>query len=66
MSWAGEGKNHNGERKKPQLLPAGDSAKEITDLLAEMYRTAHNSQDVADNDRAANGQQPNEDGRLPE
>ena len=66
MTWADDPKNRNDEPKKSELLPSGDSAKEITDLLAEMYRTAHNSQDVADDDRAANGQQPNEDGRLPE
>ncbi len=66
MSWADEGKNHNGERKKPQLLPTGDNAKEIIELLAAMYRTAHDPEDVADNDHADNGQQANEDGRSPE
>ncbi len=49
MSWADEGKNHNCERKKPELLPTGDNAKEVIELLAAMYRTAHDPEDIADN-----------------
>lgn len=66
MSWADEGKSDNGEPKKPGLLPAGDKAREIIELLAAMYRVMHNAEDVADNDHADNGQQANEDGRSPE
>ncbi len=66
MTWDSEGKNHNGEPKKSGLLPAVDKAKEIIEILAAMYRTAHNPEDVADNDHADNGQQAHEDGRSPE
>ncbi len=66
MTWTNEPNNHNDEPKKSDLLPTGDKAKEIIELLAAMYRTAHNPEDVADNDHADNGQQANEDGRSPE
>lgn len=55
MTWADERKNHNDEPKKSELLPTGDSAKEIIEVLAAMYRTAHNPEDAADNDHANDG-----------
>jgi len=47
MTWADEGKYQNGEPKKPELLPTGDEAKEIIEVLAAMYRATHNPEDVA-------------------
>ena len=50
MTCANEGKNHNGEPKKSGLLPAGDKAKEVVEVLAAMYRATHNPEDAADVD----------------
>jgi hypothetical protein len=50
MTCANEGKNHNGEPKKPELLPTGDKATEVVEVLVEMYRAIHNAEDVANGD----------------
>ena len=50
MTWANEGKNHNGEPKKPELLPTEDEAKEVLEVLVEMYRAIHNAGDAVNDD----------------
>jgi len=50
MTWADEGKNHNGEPKKPELLPPVDKAKEIVEVLAAMYRAMQNPEDATNDD----------------
>ena len=53
MNWENEGKSHNGKPKNSGLLPTGDKAKEIVELLAEMCRAMHNPEDTTDvNDRS--------------
>ena len=53
MTWGNEEKSHNDESKKPELLPTGDKAKEIVELLAEMCRAMQNPEDVTnDEDRS--------------
>jgi len=37
MTRANEGKSHSDEPKKPQLLPKGDKAEEIIEVLAAMW-----------------------------
>jgi hypothetical protein len=59
MTWPDVEKNHNDEPKKSKLLPAGDNAKEIVELLAAMYRAIHHPEDAAndyDNSEPANQQ----------
>lgn len=46
MTCANEEKSQNGEPKKPELLPAGDKAKEIIEVLAAMYRATPNAKDA--------------------
>ena len=50
MAWADEGKNHNGEPKKPELLPTGNKAKEIVEVLVAMYLVMHNHGDATNDD----------------
>ena len=50
MSCADEEKSHNEEPKKSDLLPTGDKAKEIIEVLAAMYLVMHNPEDVANDD----------------
>ncbi len=50
MTWADEGESHNGEPKKPELLPTGDKAKEIVEVLAAMYRAIHNLGDATNDE----------------
>lgn len=50
MTWANEGKSHNGEPKKSELLPTGEKAKEIVEVLVAMYRAMHNLEDAHDDD----------------
>ena len=58
MSWANEGKSDNGELKKPGLLPAGDKAADIIELLAAMYRAMQNPEDETnDEDRSEHANQ---------
>jgi len=58
MTWANEGKNHNGKPKKPELLPMGEKAQEIIEMLAAMYQATHKPQDATnDDDRAENANQ---------
>jgi len=52
MRCTNEPNNHDGESKKSELLPKGDQAKEIVEVLAEMYRAIHNPQDVRNDDRS--------------
>ena len=53
MTWANEEKGDNGQPKKSELLPTGDKAKEIVEILAEMCRAMHNPEDTTDvNDRS--------------
>jgi hypothetical protein len=42
MAWANERKNHNGESKKSELLPNGERAKAIIEVLAAMFRDMSN------------------------
>ena len=46
MTWANEREGHDGEPKKRELLPKGDKANEIVEVLVAMFR-AHNSEDAA-------------------
>ncbi len=50
MTWADEAKNHNDESKKSELLPSVDKAKEIVEVLVEMYLVMHNPEDIANDD----------------
>lgn len=50
MTWDSEGKNRNGEPKKSGLLPAGDNAKEVVEVLAAMYTALHNPENATDDD----------------
>ncbi len=50
MTWADEEKSHNGEQKKPGLLPAGDKAREIVELLVAMYHATHNAECATNDD----------------
>lgn len=62
MSWADEGKNHNSEPKKSELLQ-GRESKEIVAVLAAMYRATHNPEDMPNDDtevEGANHQKDNE------
>ena len=47
MKRANEPENCDGKRNKSELLPTGREAKEIVEVLAEMYLATHNSEDVA-------------------
>ena len=47
MTWADEN-NHNGEPKKPELLPTGEKTKELVEVLAALYQAMHNPEDAAD------------------
>ena len=51
MTCVDEGKS-NGESKKSEVLPRGDKAKEIVEVLAEMYRVIYNPEDVSNDDRS--------------
>jgi len=58
MNWENEGKSHNGKPKNSGLLPTGDKAKEIVELLAEMYRAMQNPEDATnDEDRSEHANQ---------
>ena len=50
MTWGNEGKSDNGQPKKSELLPTGDKAKEIVELLAAMYRAMQNPEDATNDD----------------
>ncbi len=50
MTWSNEEKSHNGEPKKSELLPSVDKAKEIVEVLVEMYLVMHNPEDIANDD----------------
>jgi hypothetical protein len=52
MTCEDEGKSNNGQWKKSELLPRGDKAKEIVEVLAEMYRVIYNPEDVRNDDRS--------------
>ena len=63
MTCADEGKNHNGKPKKSELLPTGDGAKELVEVLVAIYRAMHNAEDAANDDTEvedANHQKDNE------
>jgi hypothetical protein len=51
MTCANEGKNHGDEPKKPELLPTGEKAKELVEVLVAMYRAIPNAKDAANDDR---------------
>ena len=58
MTWANEGKSHNGKPKKSELLPTGDKANEIIEALAAMYRAIHNTEEATnDDDRSEHADQ---------
>jgi len=50
MTWANEEKGDNGQPKKSELLPTGDKAKEIIEVLAAMYRAMQNPEDATNDD----------------
>ena len=50
MTCVNEGKSHNSEPKKSDLLPKGREAKEIVEVLVEMYLVMHNPEDIANDD----------------
>ena len=50
MTWPNEGNSDNGKEKKPVLLPTGEQAKEIIEILAAIYRTAYKPEDAVDDD----------------
>ena len=50
MTWPNKGKNHNGESKKSVLLPTGEKAKAIIEVLAAMFRDMRNPEDPANAD----------------
>jgi len=50
MVRANEQESYNGEPKKPELLPKGDNAKEIVEVLVEMYQAIHNPKDTVNHD----------------
>jgi len=53
MTWVNEPNNHNDGPKKSDLLPTGDKAKEIVEVLVEMYLmylVMHNPEDIANDD----------------
>ncbi len=50
MTWANEEKDDNGQPKKSELLPTGDKAKEIVEVLAAMYRAAYKPEQAVDDD----------------
>ena len=54
MTCADEGKSDKDKRRKSELLPRGDEAKEIVDVLAAMYRSMHNPEAAANDDRNEN------------
>jgi len=58
MTWANEEKGDNGQPKKSELLPTGDKAKEIVEVLAAMYRAMQNPEDETnDEDRSEHANQ---------
>ena len=63
MTWADEGKNQNGESKKPELLPTGDEAKEILDVLAAMFRDTPNPEDSTNADAKREDACPDNEGQ---
>ena len=63
MTWADEGKNQNGESKKPELLPTGDEAKEILDVLAAMFRDTPNPEDPTNADAKREDACPDNEGQ---
>lgn len=50
MTQANEQKNHNGEPKKPELLPTGDKAKGIVEVLLAIYLAMERPEDIANDD----------------
>ena len=63
MTWANEGNNDNDEPNKSELLPTGDKARELIEVLAAMYRATHNPEDMPNDDtevEGANHQKDNE------
>lgn len=50
MACTNEEESYDGEAKKRELLPTGDKAKEIVEVLAEMYQATHNPEDTAHDD----------------
>jgi hypothetical protein len=58
MTWSNEEKGDNGQPKKSELLPTGDKAKEIVEVLAAMYRAMQNPEDATnDEDRSEHANQ---------
>jgi hypothetical protein len=50
MCQANEQNNQKCEPKRPELLPAGEKANEIIEVLTAMYRAAHDLEDGANED----------------
>jgi hypothetical protein len=58
MTWGNEGKSDNEQPKKSELLPTGDKAKEIVEVLTAMYRAIQNPEDATnDEDRGGHANQ---------
>jgi hypothetical protein len=45
-----EGNSDNGKAKKPDLLPTGEQAKEIIEVLAAIYLAVYKSEDTVDDE----------------
>lgn len=45
-----EQKNHTGEPKKSELLPTGDKAKGIIEVLLAIYQAMERPEDIANDD----------------
>ncbi len=52
MTWADED-NHSDEPKKLELLPRGDKAKEIVEVLAAIYRAMHSAEGATNDDETS-------------
>ncbi len=53
MTWTNEPNNHNDEPKKSDLLPTGDKAKEIVEVLAAIYRAMHSAEGATNDDETS-------------
>jgi len=50
MTTPDEGNSDNGKWKKPGLLPTGEQAKDIVELLAAIYLAVYKPEDTADDE----------------
>ena len=62
MDSANERKNHNGESKS-ELLPTGEKAKVIIEVLATMFRDTRNPEDPTTDDAREKDAYPGKEGQ---